>query len=89
MQVVCPTCSRTMRLFGFEPEPEQLDVDVLTFSCECGHVTAVTVGRLPGDDVRRLIEQSEIAEVDPHAPMRLGKIISEAVHQKRKRQKPA
>jgi len=77
-----------MRLFGFESEPDQPDLDVLTFSCECGHVAVVTVGRHPGNDVRDLIEQSEIAEVDPHAPMRVGKLIGEAARQKQKRKSP-
>ena len=77
-----------MRLFGFESEPEQSDLDMLTFSCECGHETEVTVGRRPGNAVRYLIEHSEVAETDPHAPMRLGKLISEAATQKPKRKRP-
>jgi hypothetical protein len=35
-----------MRLFGIESNPEQLDADILTFACDCGHVTT----RLSGPD---------------------------------------
>ena len=41
----CPGCGKAMPLVGRESHPLQRDIDLLTFECECGHVTTTTTGQ--------------------------------------------
>jgi hypothetical protein len=38
--VKCSNCDQTMRLVGIEPHPTVESVDLVTFECACGEVTA-------------------------------------------------
>lgn len=40
----CPGCERTMRLVGRERDEATPNMEVLTFECDCGHVTTATLG---------------------------------------------
>ena len=44
-QLQCPGCSRMMRLVGRERRSVFTLAEVLTFECECGHLTTTTTGQ--------------------------------------------
>jgi hypothetical protein len=41
----CPGCTRTMRLVGRETNRDAPSTEVLTFNCDCGHITTTVTGQ--------------------------------------------
>jgi hypothetical protein len=40
----CLGCGKAMPLVGRESHPLKMDIDLLTFECECGQITTTTTG---------------------------------------------
>jgi hypothetical protein len=41
----CPGCKRTMRVVGRETNRDAPTTELLTFDCDCGHITTTVTGQ--------------------------------------------